>query len=106
MTTGQSQKAGYDVLIEKATYNILMRIHKNVEAERLRFPEHSDSMLYPLVIISSRPSMLYRLPGKDVSDRVVAPAAQPGKVCGCILDGEGPVHEGDVIAVEEAVGDV
>jgi hypothetical protein len=93
-------------MIECATYNILMRVHEDVETKLLCLAEHSDGMLYPLLVIPPRPSMLYRLPGVDVSDGVVAPAAQPGKVSGSILYGEGPVDEGDVVAVEEAVGDV
>jgi hypothetical protein len=83
-----------------------MRIHENIEAECLCFPEYSNGMRYPFLVVSSRPGMLYRLPSKDVSYGVVAPAAKPGKVRGGILYRKGPVHERDVVAVEKTVGDV
>ena len=60
----------------------------------------------PLVVVLAWAGMLYGLPGEDVSDGVVAPAAQPRKVCGGIVEGEGSVDEGDVIAVEESVRDM
>jgi hypothetical protein len=83
-----------------------MRVHEDIETKLFCFAEHSDGMLYPLLVISPWPSMLYRLPSVDVSDGVVAPAAQPGEVGGSILYREGSVYERDVIAVEEAVGNV
>jgi hypothetical protein len=50
--------------------------------------------------------MLYGLPGKDVTNGIVAPATQAREVCGSIVNREGSVNEGYVVAVEEFVGDV
>lgn len=90
----------------KPTYNILVRIHEDIEAKALRYAQNRYGVLYPLLVISPRPSMLNGLPGEDVSYRVVPPSPQPREVCGRIVDREGAVYKGDVVAVKEAVDDV
>lgn len=90
----------------EATYNILVRVHEDVETIVLCHSQHGDGVLYPLLVVLSGALVLDGLPGEDISDGVVSPAAQAGEMTAGILDGKGTVDKGNGIALEEVVDDV
>jgi len=92
--------------LREATYNVLVGIHEDVKTKAFCYSEDGYRVLYPILIIPPRPFMLNRLPGENISNRVVSPPPQPRKVCGSIVNRERAVYEGDIVAVEELVGDV
>jgi hypothetical protein len=59
----------------KPTYNVLMRIHEDVEAILLGLAKYGYGVFYPLLVIFARSIVLYRLPREDVTNGVVAPAS-------------------------------
>ena len=83
-----------------------MRIHEDVEVVLLCLAEHGNGMVYPCLIVLARPCMLYSLPRKDVPDGVVSPTSQPCKVCAGILEREGTIDEGDIVTIEEILGNM
>lgn len=83
-----------------------MGIHEDVEPVLFRNAENSDGVLYPLLIILPWPCMLDCFPGEDISNRVVAPAAQADEVRGSILGSEWTVYKGDVVAVKKVGRDM
>ena len=87
------------VLVAKATYNVLMGVHEDVEAILFCLSQQCYCMVYPLFVVLSGPSMFYRLPREDVSYCVVAPAPQPGEVCAGILERERPIDKRDIVTV-------
>lgn len=89
-----------------ATYHILVWIHEDVEVVLFRLAQNGNSVVYPRLIVFARSLMLYGLPCEDVANGVVAPTSQSRKMCVCILEREGSVNEGNVVAVEELFGDM
>lgn len=71
------------------TYNVLMRIHEDVESITPPQSQNFNSMLNPLLIVYARPCRLDGLPGEDISYSIVAPALQSGEVKMCVLEREG-----------------
>ena len=88
------------------TYHILMRVHEDVELVGLGDAEHLHGEVNPFIIIDTRTFMFNRLPGEQISDGIVAPFPQTGEVGVGVVKGEGSTDEGDVIGIEESVGDV
>ncbi len=88
------------------TYHILVWIHEDVEAIFPRQTQHLDSMLDPIFIIFPGSSGFNSLPGKDVSDGVVSPTLQPGKMDVGIFEGKGSGMKVDMIAVKELFQDM
>lgn len=87
-----------------ATYDILVGIHEDIEAILFGLSQHGNGVVYPLFVVLAWPRVLYGLPCEDVAYGVVAPTPQPREVRGRILQGEGPVYKGHVVAVKEVFG--
>jgi hypothetical protein len=88
------------------TYNILVRIHEDVEAIVFCLAQYSYCVLNPCLIVLARPLVLNGLPGENIAYGVVAPSSEARKVCGGIVQGKGSVHERNIVAIEELVRDV
>lgn len=84
-------------------HHILMGVHEHKKPILLRYAQHFDGELDPVVVINPRSSMLYCLPSKDVSNRVISPFSQSCKVRMCILQRKRPANKGDIVAVEEPI---
>lgn len=83
-----------------------MWIHEDIEAVISRHSQDLNGMLNPFFIISAWSSCLDRLPGEDVSDSIVTPLLQPGKVYMCIFLRERARMKVDVVSIEEIVRDM
>jgi len=90
----------------EARPDILVRIHEDVEAIGLCDAQDLNGVLNPRLVVDSRAGGLDGLPGEDIADGIEAVTAQPRKVRGRIVLAEGPLVEGDVVAVKEVVADV
>lgn len=83
-----------------------MRVHEYVESIALRYAKNFDREADPLVIVYSWTGMFDCLPSEYVSNGIVSPFSQFAKVMVCILERKRTTDEGNVICIEEVLGDV
>lgn len=83
-----------------------MGIHVYIEAITFGNSQHFDSMAYPFFVVNSWTLGFDRFPRKDVSDGIVAVPPQPREVDVCVVLGERPLVECDIVAIEEVINDL
>ena len=57
-----------------------MRVHKDIEIVLLSDAQDLDGISDPFVVVLSRSRVLDGLPSENISDRIIAPFAQPTKM--------------------------
>lgn len=83
-----------------------MRVHEDVEAILSCCSQHSNCVLYPLLVVLLRSLMLYSFPSEDISDSVVAEFLKASEMDVCILQRKRALVEVDMITVEEVGRDM
>lgn len=83
-----------------------MGIHEYIETILFGDTKHRDCMTDPLLVIFSWSSMFDSLPSEDIADRIVTPSRQPCEMCMSVGQGEWASDKGDIVTVEEVVGNV
>jgi hypothetical protein len=89
---------------EGRTHNILMRIQEDVEAIISCLPQDLNCMLNPFFVVFAWPGRLDCLPGKYVSDCIVAPLFQPVEVDMSIFSRERASMKINIISIKKIVG--
>ena len=83
-----------------------MGIHKYVKPIIFGQSQDTNGVLNPLLVVYARSSRLNSLPCKYVSNGIVSPALQSGKMDMCILARKGAGMEIDIVSVKEVFWDM
>ena len=87
-------------------YNILMRVHEDIETVIFRLPQHFNRMLDPFFIVFPRSCRLDCLPSKNISNGIVTPLLQPREVDICLFFRERAATKVNIIPIEKVLGDM
>lgn len=83
-----------------------MGIHVYIEAVAFGNSQYFDSMADPFFVVDTWAFGFDSFPSKDVSDGIVAVPPQPREVDVCIVLGERPLVECDIVAIEKVINDL
>lgn len=83
-----------------------MGIHIYVEAIIFGNSQHFDRMAYPFFVVDAWALGFNSFPREDVPDSIVAVSLQPCEVDMCVVLGERPLVECDIVAIEKVIDDL